>query len=166
MSTRGRSSASAEGVLDVGVLVPACFENPLKEESITFISDVLAGRRPAALPLTSVLGAYHILTRYLRAPRLAVKSVLEGLLRTDSPALHAATPRRVMSDALDYAAAYNIESWDGYLVALCRSLGSTVVYSMDRELARVREVTVVNPYPVAKVEEYHDFVRALVEHRG
>jgi len=149
----------------VGVLVPACFENPLENESIRFISDVLSGRRPGTLPLTSVLGAYHILTRYLRVPRLAVKGVLEGLLMTDSPALHAATPRRVVSDALDYAAAYSVESWDGYLVALCRSLGSTVVYSMDRELAKVREVTVVNPYPAAKVEEYHGFIQELVKNR-
>jgi predicted nucleic acid-binding protein len=150
----------------VGILVPACFENPLEEESVRFISDVLSGRRPGTLPLTSVLGAYHILTRYLGVPRLAVKGVLEGLLRMDSPALHAATPRRVVSDALNYAAAYSIESWDGYLVALCRSLGSTIVYSMDQELAKVREVTVVNPYPADKVKEYHRFIRELVERRG
>jgi predicted nucleic acid-binding protein len=150
----------------VGILVPACFENPLEKESVRFISDVLSGRRPGTLPLTSVLGAYHILTRYLGVPRLAVKGVLEGLLRTDSPALHSATPRRVASDALDYAAAYSIDSWDGYLVALCRSLGSTIVYSMDRELAKVREVTVVNPYPADKVKEYHRFIRELVERRG
>lgn len=150
----------------MGILVPACFENPLEDEGIRFISDVLSGRRPGTIPLTSILGAYHILTRYLRVPRLAVKGVLEGLLRTDSPALYSATPRRIVSDALDYAAAYSIESWDGYLVALCRSLGSTIVYSMDKELERVREVTVVNPYPADKVEEYHSFIRGLVERRG
>jgi predicted nucleic acid-binding protein len=150
----------------VGVLVPSCFDNPLKNESVTFISDILSGRKPGMIPLTTILGAYHILTRYLRVPRMAVKSVLDGLLRTDSPALYTATPRMVVSDALDYAVAYNVESWDGYLVALCRSLGSTVVYSMDRELAKVREVTVVNPYPDDKVEEYHSFIQGIVEHRS
>lgn len=136
------------------------------DDGVAFVSDVLSGRKPYILPLTSVLCAYHILTRYLRVPRLAVKSVLGGLMRTGSPALYAETPRLVVSDALDYASVYSIESWDGYLVALCRNLGSTIVYSMDREFERVREVTVVNPYPADKVKEYHSFIRELVERRG
>jgi len=47
----GRSPVCPEGVIDVGILVPACFENPLKEESIEFIEDVLAQKKRALLPI-------------------------------------------------------------------------------------------------------------------
>ena len=62
-------------------------------------------------------------------------------------------------DALDYASTYNIEPWDGYLVSLAKSLGSTVVFSLDAELAKIREVIVVNPFPPDEVERYHEFMK-------
>ena len=68
-----------------------------------------------------------------------------------------------MSDALDYAAVYNIESWDGVLIALSRSLGSTVVYSLDRELEKVKEITVENPFTETQVKEYHDYIRENIK---
>lgn len=71
-------------VVDVSVLVPACFENPLKELAVDFLTDALTQkRRTAVIPVTSVIGAYHITTRYLRTPRLAVKKALEGILRSE-----------------------------------------------------------------------------------
>jgi len=77
-----------EGVLDVSVLVPACFENPLKELATNFLAEVLAQKSRAVIPVTSIIAAYHIATRYLGIPKLAVKKVMEGILRTKSPALY------------------------------------------------------------------------------
>lgn len=159
MNTRGENSASIEGVLDVGILVPACFENPLKEHSIAFIAQVLNQEKPATLPISTVIGAYHIATRYLRVSKVAVKKILEGILRSGSPALHPQITPRIALDALDYALAYDIESWDGYLISLARSMGSTVVYTLDEELARVKEITAVNPFPSDVVKQYHEFLQ-------
>jgi len=39
------NSGSVEGVLDVSVIVPICFENPLKEENVEFLKEVLLGKR-------------------------------------------------------------------------------------------------------------------------
>jgi len=150
--------AYPEGVLDVSILVPTCFENPLREHSIAFLSEVLTQRRRAALPVSAILGAYHIATRYLRVPKTTTKKVLEGILRTKSPALYPLINPTMVLDALDYAAAYNIESWDGYLVSLARSLGSTTIYSLDQELSQVEEITVVNPFPQDKVKHYHELI--------
>lgn len=158
MATHGESSAYPDGVVDVGVLVPTCFENPLKEHATTFIADVLTGRKRAAIPVTAVIGAYHIATRYLRIPRMTVKKVLGGILGTGSPALHGRVTPQAALDALDYASTYNIESWDGYLISLARSLRSTTVFSLDEELHKVREITLVNPFPREAVERYHDFL--------
>jgi len=150
--------AYPEGVLDVSILVPACFENPLKEDSINFISRVLLREKPAALPISAILGAYHITTRYLRVSKVAVKNVLEGILRTESPSLYPSITPKTALDALDYALAYNVESWDGYLISLTRNLGSTIIYSLDEELSKVREITVVNPFPSETVKQYHRFL--------
>ena len=155
---QGGSSACPEGVLDVGIIVPACFDNPLRQASVEFISDVLTQKRNAVLPVPAVIGAYHIVTRYLRVPKVAVKRVLEGILITKSPALCTSVQPEVAAEALDYAAAYGIESWDGYLISLARSLGAPVVYSLDQELAKVKEVTVVNPFPSEDVRQYHKFL--------
>ncbi|MBN2336411.1 hypothetical protein JXL21_12705 [Candidatus Bathyarchaeota archaeon] len=163
MNTRGENSAYPDGVVDVGVLVPTCFMNPLKEQSTAFIADVLTQSRQAAIPVTAVIGAYHIATRYLRVPRLTAKKVLGGILRTGSPSLYPHVSPQIAGDGLDYASAYGIESWDGYLVSLARSLGSRVVFSLDEELGKVREITVVNPFTRKDVEKYHAFLENSVK---
>ncbi|MGB9660299.1 MAG: hypothetical protein ACPLY9_07305, partial [Nitrososphaerales archaeon] len=161
---QGRSSAYPEGVLDVSILIPVCFENPLKEYSIAFLSEVLTQRKRVALPVSSIMGAYHITTRYLRVPKIPVKKVLEGILRSESPALYPHITPKIALDGLDYAAVYDIESWDGYLVSLTRSLGATVVYSLDQELSRVKEIIVANPFPQDKVKQYHEFIEAKLKY--
>ncbi|MBS7644126.1 PIN domain-containing protein [Candidatus Bathyarchaeota archaeon] len=152
--------AYPEGVLDVSILIPACFENPLKEYSIAFLSEVLTQKKRVALPVSAVLGTYHIATRYLRVPKIAVKKILEGILRSGSPALYPHITPQIALDGIDYAAAYDIESWDGYLIALTRSLGTTVIYSLDQELSKVKEIIVANPFPEDKVKQYHEFIDA------
>jgi len=152
-----------EGVVDVSVVVPACFDNPLKEHAVKFLGEVLALRRRAAIPVTAVLGAYHIATRYLRAPRRAVKKVLVGMLETRSPALYPQASAPLAAEALDIATTYRVESWDGYLIALAQSLRAKTIYTLDKELGKVREVIAVNPFPQRKVNEYHQYLRTLLK---
>ncbi len=154
---------SVEGVVDVSVIVPLCFDNPLKKHAVEFIEEVLTLRRRAIIPVTALLGAYHIATKYLKTPRRAVKKVLVGLLETNSPALYPSLPPIVAIEALDAAVAYNIESWDGYLVALANTHGARTIYTMDAELEKVKEVVVVNPFPRNRVREYHKYIRTLLE---
>ncbi|MEM3438017.1 MAG: hypothetical protein QXP55_05785 [Nitrososphaerales archaeon] len=159
MNMQEGSSVYPEGVLDVSIIIPACFNNPLKEYCIAFLSDVLIQKKRIALPISSIIGAYHIATRYLRVPKMAVKKVLDGILRSDSPALYPHITPKIAIDGLDYAAVYDIESWDGYLVSLTRSLRATVIYSLDQELSRVKEIIVANPFPQDKVKQYHEFIK-------
>ena len=158
MNMLEENSASPDGVLDVSILVPACFQNPLNEYSVDFISKVLTQEKPAALPTSAILGAYHITTRYLGVPKPAAKRILEGILRTESPSLYPHISPKTAIDALDYAISYNIESWDGYLISLTRSLGSTIIYTLDMELSKVKEITTVNPFPGDVVKQYHSFL--------
>ena len=89
-----------------------------------------------------------------------MKKILDGILGTRSPALYPHVTPDQAEDALDYAATYQLESWDGYLIALARSVGAKVVYSLDEELSKVREVSVSNPFPRDRLQEYHEYVRA------
>jgi predicted nucleic acid-binding protein len=163
VNTPGENSAYPNGVVDVDIVVPTCFDNPLKEHSTAFLADVLTQRKQAVIPITAIIGAYHIATRYLRVPRMTVKKILGGILGTGSPALYPYVSPRMAQDALDYASTYNMETWDGYLISLARSLGSTVVFSLDEELQKVREITVVNPFPRKDVELYHQFLKINVK---
>lgn len=110
MNTLRESSVYPEGVVDVGIIAVACFENPLKELGIRFLSSILKQERRAAIPVSSVIGAYHIATRYLRAPPLSVKKILTRLLETGSPALYPQISTEIAIDALEYAAHYRVES--------------------------------------------------------
>lgn len=159
MNMQGRNSDYSEGVIDVSIIVPACFDNPLKEASIEFVSEVLTGKRNVAIPLSAIVGAYHVSTRYLRASRVAVKRILDGLLATKSSALYGDLSTKNVSEALDYSAVYNIESWDGVLIAICRNHGSRTVYTLDRELAKVSEIDAVNPFTETQVQNYHQYIQ-------
>jgi predicted nucleic acid-binding protein len=149
---------STEGVIDVSILIPTTFNNPLREEAVEFVAEILSGRR-LIIPVPTLIGAYHIATRYLRVPCLTVKKILEGILRTRSPALYPHLTVDLALDSLDYAAHYGIESWDGFLIALSRSLGTRIIYTLDEELRKVKEVSVVNPFPEEKVAEYHRWIK-------
>ena len=51
------------------------------------------------------------------------------------------------------------------LIALARSLGAKIVYSIDEELAKVQEVSVSNPFPSDRLSRYHKFIRKKLEDR-
>ena len=154
-----------EGVVDVGILVPCCFDNPLKQDGVQFLEAALGRRRNILVPVSAVIGAYHIATNYLKVSRVSAKTVFSGLLNTGSPSLFSEITLDLASSALDHAVGYGIESWDGYLVAIARKFDAKVVYSMDEELGEKLKTSgdsglpvIVNPFPAAKVKEYHHFL--------
>lgn len=158
-------NSAFEGIVDVGILVPTCFDNPLRKESIDFLNDALISKRNILLPVSAVIGAYHIATNYLKVSRVIAKTVFSELLRTGSDSLYSEVSPDLASSALDYAVAYDIESWDGYLVAIARKFDAKVLFSMDEELGESLKLrtesglpVIVNPFPAGKVREYHKFL--------
>ncbi|MEM3366102.1 MAG: hypothetical protein QXM93_06750 [Candidatus Methanomethyliaceae archaeon] len=145
------------------MIVVVCFENPLKEHGISFMSDVLTQKRRVIIPTSSVIGAYHIATRYLGVPKLAVKKVLDGLMSTRSPAFYPQITPDLTSNALEYATYYDVESWDGCLISLAKSLGTSTIFSLDKQLSKVKGISVVNQFPEEAVEEYHEFLMKFMK---
>jgi hypothetical protein len=83
--------------------VPSCFENPLKNYSLAFLAEVMIQEKKALIPISAVLGAYHITTRYLRVPKITAKKILQGILDSGSPALYPYISAHAAIDVLDYA---------------------------------------------------------------
>jgi len=146
-------------VVDVGVVVISHFENPAKEPALEFLSDVLKWRRKCIIPTSTILGAYHILTRYLKVEKTSAYEVLTKTLRTRSPAFYEDIDIEVVLDSLTNALGYNVESWDGYIVALAKKFKATI-YTIDLKLIeRIKDVPAVNPIPEDVFEEYNRWLR-------
>ena len=126
-----------EGVVDVGPIVISHFENP----------DILKWKRKCIIPTSTILGAYHILTRYLRVEKVSAYEALTRTLKTRSPAFYENISVEAVLNSLTNALGYNIESWDGYIVSLAKKFRAAV-YTTDLNLMRrVKDVPVVNPIP-------------------
>jgi len=154
---------SISGVIDVGIIVIAHFDNPAKIDALTFLKKVLRQEIKAIIPVTAFIGAYNIMVNYLGISRKSAKDALIETLRTKSQALYQDVDIEDAIEALDLASIYNVDSWDGYLVALTRRYSCNVIYSIDRKLLRVEGITVVNPIPDEKMRQYHEYIKSLMK---
>ena len=127
MIMSGGNLASISGVVDVGIIVIGHFDNPAKVDALKFLRRVLKQEIQAIIPVTAFIGAYHIMVNYLGIPRKSAKDVLIETLRTKSPALYKDVDIEDAIEALDLASIYNVDSWDGYLVALARKYGCNII---------------------------------------
>lgn len=154
-----------EGVIDVGLIVIAHFENPAQNHALEFLMNVLLWKRKCLIPVSAFLGAYHILTSYLRVERVAAYEALKKTLETKSPALYADMSAEVAVEALTNAMGYRIESWDGHVVAIARTHSAPIIYTVDREMKKkVRDLQVLNPIPEDVFREYNEWLKKLLSH--
>lgn len=148
-----------EGVFDVGIVVMAHFRNPARRYAAQLLLEALTLKRHDIVPLSTYLGAYVIMTRYLRLKRDSVTRALLETLSLESPAFYENIPKAVAEKAIQTASELSISSWDGYLIELAKELKISRIYSIDEELAgKVKEVEVINPIPENLMKEYHKFL--------
>ncbi len=65
------SIGKIDSILDVGPIVVSHHTNPVQEKMVDFLSKIFTDEIKILIPLTTFLGAYHILTRYLKVSRHA-----------------------------------------------------------------------------------------------
>jgi len=148
-----------EGVIDVGIIVISHFENPAKESALEFLSDVLKWKRRCIIPTSTILGAYHIMTRYLKVEKVSAYEALTKTLKTRSPAFYEDISVDLALNSLTNALGYNVESWDGYIVSLAKKF-KAVIYTIDLKLIRkVKDVPVINPIPEKTFKEYNEWLK-------
>ncbi|MEX2730127.1 MAG: hypothetical protein Q6353_022995 [Candidatus Sigynarchaeum springense] len=153
---------SIEGVIDVGPVVIAHCNNPAKASAVAFLQKVLVGKVRALLPVTAFLGAYHILTRYLKVTRHDAVLALEKTLAVDSPAFYETITREEAKNALTISSINKLESWDGYVINIAREFDTRILYSIDKKLEK-DDFKVIIPIPEAELKLYHEWVKELVK---
>lgn len=151
-----------EGIVDTGIIVIAHFTNPIKEKAVYFLSEVLKGNRPLLIPLTTFVGAYHILTRYLKVPHAEAKIALATTLRLNSEYFFPVVDIALTEQALDFATVYNVESWDGYLIALAYLFETRNIYTIDRKLRKISQLNFISPINDKELQLYHQFLQDTV----
>ena len=153
-------AGSIEGIIDVGIVVIAHFENPARDNAFNFLKSILLWKKKCLIPTSAFIGAYHVMTRYLGVDRLSACKALIKTLETRSPAFYEDISLDMAIDALENALSYKIESWDGYIVSLAKNYGAPIIYSIDGELARrVKEIEVINPIPHERFLEYNRWLK-------
>lgn len=151
-----KEAGAFEGAIDAGIVAIAHFSNPAREAAFQFLKEALRWERKCLIPVTAVLGAYHIMTRYLGVEEVPACRALTKTLETRSPAFHEDIGVDSAIDSLTYALSYRIESWDGYIIYLAKRFRAPILYSADQELARkIRELRAINPIPPDAFAEYN-----------
>ena len=152
-----------EALVDVGIVVLAHFRNPARKYAAQLLMEALMLKRRILVPVSTYLGAYVVMTRYLKLRRDRVVKALLKTLSLESPAFYGNIPKTVAEKALASASELNISSWDSYLVELAKTLGISKIYTVDEELAKkVRDIEVENPIPRKVMEEYHQYIREKI----
>ncbi len=151
-----------DGIIDTGILVIAHFNNPLQEEMIELLGEVLSGKINALIPLSTVIGSYHILTSYLKVAKLEAKKALQKTLETRSDNFFPFMDITTVHESLDISAVYGVESWDGYLIGLANLFKTRNIYTIDKKLKKVPTINVILPIEETKLKEYHEFLEATI----
>ncbi|MEM3393403.1 MAG: PIN domain-containing protein [Candidatus Bathyarchaeia archaeon] len=149
-----------EAVVDVGIIVLAHFKNPARRHAAQLLLDALTLKRRILIPVNAYLGAYIIMTRYLKFRSDHVAKALLKTLSIESPAFYGNLPKAVAEKALASASTLNISSWDGYLIETAKELEINKIYTIDEELKRkIKDIEIENPIPQNIMEEYHQYIQ-------
>ncbi|MHA1131816.1 MAG: hypothetical protein ACTSQQ_13530, partial [Candidatus Helarchaeota archaeon] len=120
----------------------------------------------AIIPISCFIGAYHILTRYLRITRQDAVSALEKTLKIDSPAYYEEISRSRAIQAIRFASIYDIQSWDGYLLSLAQTFGTHIIFTLDQNLGMVEGFSAVLPIPKPDIDKYHEWIRTWQKNKN
>ncbi|MFP3946724.1 MAG: hypothetical protein ACLFVI_07450, partial [Archaeoglobaceae archaeon] len=111
------------------------------------------------IPNSAFLGAYHILTNYLRVERTAAFQALKNTLETRSPAFFADINTEIAIEGLTNAIGYRVESWDGYIIAIAKAHLAPMIFTTDSGMKKkVKDLNIINPLPQDVFKEYTEWL--------
>jgi predicted nucleic acid-binding protein len=149
-----------EALADVGIIVLAHFRNPARKYAAQLLLDALTLKKRILIPVSTYLGAYIVMTRYLKLRSSNVAKALLKTLSLESPAFYGNLSKAVAEKAIASASDLGISSWDCYLIELAKELGINKIYTIDEELTKkVKDVEIENPIPRNVMKEYHQYIQ-------
>lgn len=152
-----------EATVDVGIVVLAHFKNPARRYAAQLLLDALTLKRRILIPVSTYLGAYVIMTRYLKLRRDRVAKALLRTLSLESPAFYEKLNKTAAEKALASASELNLSSWGCYLIELAKELEINKIYTIDEELKKkVKDIEIENPIPQNVIREYHQYIKEKI----
>ena len=152
-----------EAAVDVGIIVLAHFRNPARRHAAQLLLDAITLKKRILIPINTYLGAYIIMTKYLKLRSDEVAKALLKTLSIETPAFYGNLPKAVAEKAIASASTLNISSWDSYLIELAKELGISKIYTIDEELKKkIKDVEIENPIPQNIMEEYHQYIQEKI----
>jgi len=149
-----------EAIIDVGPIVISHTKNPAQEEALSFLKDVLIGKVLCLIPTSVFMGAYIVMTKYLRVRKDQAAKALKRTLSLDLPIFYEDVPKDIVLEALEDASIYNISSWDAYIAEIAKMRGISIVYTLDiDDFKRVPWLRPVLPISLKKFLEYQKWLR-------
>ena len=162
----GFSKTRIDGIVDVGLIVLSHCENPAKLEAIDFIEKVFTGEIRAVIPVSSFIGAYHIMVHYLKInPDEAAKELVDTLSLGTMDVFYEEISIESAVEALLFAREFKVESWDGYIVSLARKFETDAIFTIDKRLTKVKGIKVIVPISEETLSEYHRWLRNRLKRR-
>ncbi len=146
-------SLACDGIVDVGLVVLSHFSNPAKTEALNFLTKVFMQEIKAVIPTTTFLGAYHVMTSYLRLPRPEIAKILSKTLSLDSEAFYENVRKEDVREGLNYSLAYSIESWDSFLLAWAKGWARLLFFNRRKAEGKKQGFPNSQSYPERDNEE-------------
>jgi predicted nucleic acid-binding protein len=110
--------------------------------------------------VSTYLGAYIIMTKYLKRRSDDVAKALLKTVSFESPAFYGNLPKAIVEKAIATTSELSISLWDSYLVELAKELRIDKIYTIDEEMARkVKDLRIENPILTNVMKEYHQYIR-------
>lgn len=148
--------------MDVGIIVLSHCKNPAQKSSLNFLNKVLRLEIPCLIPISTMIGAYHILTNYLKIKPENARLTLSNTLLFKKPIFLEDLNLKIARRALEFAEKYNFESWDGYLLALMEKKDLSVIYTLDiHDFSKVEWISAINPIDDMEYQAYQKWIKEL-----
>jgi len=153
---------AVKAILDVGIIVLAIEKNnPVRSKYLGILEDCIKGRIVSYIPLTVILGAYHVLVKVFKADRNITRNKLLSLMQAKKIRWIPEISSNVTKRAIEYASVYDFESWDGYLLALMRDFDIPVIYTIDEDFQRVNDIEVEGLLNQEEKDKLNAYINAL-----
>jgi len=149
--------------MDVGPIVITHTKNPVQNEALEFLHKVLRLDVLCLIPLSVFLGAYLVMTKYLRVNRFEATKALVKTLSYDLPIYYEDIPRGIVIKALEDSAQLNVESWDAYIANVAKNFRIGIVYTLDvDDFQKFSWLKPKLPIKEESLKIYHDWIKKKI----
>ena len=119
---------------------------------------------PCFIPISAIIGAYHILINYLKIAPQDAKNALSNTLQFKKPIFIENLPLNLAKRALILAEKYLIGSWDGYIVSLMEEENLSVIYTLDlADFSKIEWINAVNPIDATEYDAYQNWLKTSLK---